>query len=487
MASVFRLRRVLLLLGILVPYPAIVWLLALCYLGGFKELAPPGSPQEVVRQVGIKDRVVSNSRSRTSEQAASPSERTLPAIDPRTSLSNLLPAPPQVNKAPVYLGDDLARVPELKLEDVPGEELTTAQWKERKAHAAAAALHLNDKEEDGFLKALLRSRPDLAGLPFLMGNDCRTTGQRAQAFRDAAEGLRILGANAHAFGVVPQPGRSEERPQFRAHSAVASQILPGEEAGVQQALIRVLESIRDPEASRALARVAVFATDEAIRAFAIDALSVRRERDYTAELVAGLRYPWPAVAENAARAIVRLERKDLVPQLKALLYAPDPRGPRTEEVAGRQVMVAPELVRINHLRNCLLCHAPADPREARSLRGTLVAEVPVPTESLPKPGPAYYFSGSNLLVRIDMTYLRQDFSALLEVMDRSAWPARQRFDFVVRKRVLTGWEAEVLRSRLAGGELPYRRAAAKALHDLTRSDLGAMVEPRRPMPPRKRS
>src|SRR5947209_332511 len=81
----------------------------------------------------------------------------------------LVPPPPREERSPVCLGDDLARVPELKLEAPPREELTTEQWRRRKAHATAAALHLNEAEEDGFIKALLRTRPDLAGLPVTMG------------------------------------------------------------------------------------------------------------------------------------------------------------------------------------------------------------------------------------------------------------------------------------------------------------------------------
>src|SRR5690242_1992097 len=90
----------------------------------------------------------------------------LPNIDPDTPLADLLPTPPEASKAPLYLGDDLALVPELKLEATP--ELSSSRWVKRKGRAVAAALLLNSKEEDGFLKALLRNRPDLAGLPFAM-------------------------------------------------------------------------------------------------------------------------------------------------------------------------------------------------------------------------------------------------------------------------------------------------------------------------------
>jgi hypothetical protein len=394
----------------------------------------------------------------------------LPRIDPTTPAAALLPAPPEVSKAPVYLGDDLACVPELALEAAP--KSATEAWRDRKAHGVAVALHLNGKEEDGFLKALLAARPDLAGLPFAMGDACRTSGDRARAFKAAAEAVGSrAGAALLAENTDPDAGGEKLRQFYDAHLAVVTQVLPKEKRSVQKELVRALSSIPRPEATRALARVAVFSTDEAVRATALEALAVRREADCTEVLVAALAYPWPAVAENAAGAIAGLKRKDLVPQLQGVLDAPDPRGPRTESVAGREETVAHELVRVNHLRNCLLCHAPA--RQDRTQDATLVAEVPVPYEPLPDRA-GYGRSESNLLVRIDVTYLRQDFSARQRVTDSTTadWSSSQRFDFLVRRRVLTRAEAADLRARLVG-ESPYRRAAARALRELTGRDFEA--------------
>jgi hypothetical protein len=175
------------------------------------------------------------------------------------------------------------------------------------------------------------------------------------------------------------------------------------------------------------------------------------------------------VARNAAQAIVALGRKELTPHLVALLDEPDPRSPRTEKVGGVEVTVAPELVRINHPRNCMLCHAPAE--RGKAPEGTLVAEVPLPSEELPSSSTRYYKPDSNLLVRIDVTYLRQDFSALLAVKEHGPWPAMQRFDFVVRKRGLTPAEADDLRARLKKrnrGASPYQQVAAQALWKFSR-------------------
>jgi hypothetical protein len=52
------------------------------------------------------------------------------------------------------------------------------------------------------------------------------------------------------------------------------------------------------------------------------------------------------------------------------------------------------------------------------------------------------------------------------------WSSSQRFDFLVRRRVLTPAEAADLRARLVGVS-PYRRAAARALRELTGRDFEA--------------
>ena len=143
---------------------------------------------------------------------------------------------------------------------------------------------------------------------------------------------------------------------------------------------------------------------------------MRRERDYTDILLQGMRYPWPAVAKHAGEALVKLERKDLVPQLVALLDEPDPRLPVVKEVKEKKVALVRELVRINHHRNCLLCHAPGNTGTVGA--ETLTVAVPTPDQPLNPPSGGYQQNGSpDLLVRIDVTYLRQDFSMTQAVAD----------------------------------------------------------------------
>src|SRR5262249_11915185 len=89
-------------------------------------------------------------------------------------------------------------------------------------------------------------------------------------------------------------------------------------------------------------------------------------------------------------------------------------------------------------------------------------------------------SSPDLSVRIDVTYLRPDFSALQPVTDAHPWPEMQRYDFLVRTRALTEDEAAALRETLASGDpgrpSPYHRAALAALRELTRRDAAPTAE-----------
>jgi hypothetical protein len=410
-------------------------------------------------------------------------------IEAIQSLASLLPEAPLVKGEQVYVGTDLFEVPEVNLEAPPsqvqarasGETISEEQWLIRKSRTAAGSQALNEMEEDGFVKALLRTRHDLSGLPFLMGKACRTPPERAAAFKILAEMTQkpddaVLSVRSLDPDRVETP-KSDDADLFakattyfteekvrvygRAHAALLAQTLPAK-IGIDDRIERVesLARIDLPEATRELARLAVYSPDENVRTVALDALAKRESRDTTDVLVAGLRYPWPAVAKNAARAIVKLKRTDLIPQLESMLDEPDPRAPKVERDGNREVTVARELVRINHHSNCLLCHAPAV--KGKTPMEALTAEIPLPTDSTGGYGRMPGSPQRGLLVRIDVTYLRQDFSA---VPHRFSGREETRFDFLVRKRVLTPDEARDLRERLEGPS-PYHAAAAEALQQL---------------------
>jgi HEAT repeats len=493
-------------------------------------------------------------------------------IDPNTPLKDLLPTPPKTGKAPgPMLTEDLTHVPEVEFQALaagqshPGGPIKVSPLVELAlelldvqqplpspaaldiAHQIAKINHLNSRTTDGFVEALRGQRPDLTGLPFAMGDACRTKGERSRQFAIAAATVRrslqkaqgvqavSFSATARAIGPVtgaliggssgppvavgttvlqapaqlavavdnsssnrsggfweqyevtcadedrglPKADRALREHVTLARIAALMQILAPETPDVRLGLVKYLAGVSHSDATRALARLAVFSAEDEVRLAAVEALKVRRERDYTDILVQGLRHPWPGAARHAADAIARLERTDLTPQLVALLEDPDPRAPALKEVNGKKAPVVRELVRVNHHRSCLLCHAPGNTGTVSA--ETLTAAVPTPGEPLPGPAEGYNNNASpDMLVRLDVTYLRQDFSVFQAVADTAPWPELQRFDFLVRERVLTEEEAaasrEKMEQREPGRLPPHQRAALAALRELTGKDTAPTAE-----------
>ena len=124
-------------------------------------------------------------------------------------------------------------------------------------------------------------------------------------------------------------------------------------------------------AAKALARLAIFSAEDSVRAAAIEGLKLRRERDYTDILLQGFQYPLPAVANRAALAIIDLKRTELLPEIADVLGEAAPGDPAPAVVNDVAVHVVREVVRINHHRNCYLCHAPAENGLGSEVQGTV--------------------------------------------------------------------------------------------------------------------
>jgi hypothetical protein len=232
------------------------------------------------------------------------------------------------------------------------------------------------------------------------------------------------------------------------------QMLPGEDEPSRLLLVELLARTEGEAATAALAQRAIFDLSPTVRQAAVAALKKHPAPHYRPVLLNGLRYPWAPVADFAAEALVALADREAVPQLKTLLQEPDP---HLITVAGKPPRVR-EVVRINHLRNCMLCHAAA----VRSDEPVL-GVVPTPGQAL---SPVYYAQrgGGSLLVRADVTYLRQDFSAALAIEKAAPWPAVQRFDFLVRTRPASA--EEVRQHRDPAAISPQREAVLFALREL---------------------
>jgi hypothetical protein len=273
--------------------------------------------------------------------------------------------------------------------------------------------------------------------------------------------------------------RANREAVSRARVAALMQVLAPGSPGLRHGLVQYLAGVPSVQATQALAKLALFSAEDEVRSAAVDALQVRRERDYTDILLSGFRYPLPAVNRRAAQAVIKLERKDLLPKLVGMLDELDPRAPVSQEVDGKKVSVVRELVRLNHHQSCLMCHAPGNTPTVSP--DALTAPIPIPGEPLPPPSQGYNNPTiPDILVRVDMTYLRQDFSVLMPVADANPWPEMQRFDFLVRNRELTEDEAKTYRERLTNQEPghvpPHRQAALTALRELTGRDTDPTAE-----------
>src|SRR5262249_44985460 len=120
-------------------------------------------------------------------------------------------------------------------------------------------------------------------------------------------------------------------------------------------------------ALHALTKLAVFSQEAEVRRAAVAALKDRAQSADAATLLRGLHYPWPSVAESSAEAVVELKRKDLIPDLIKMLDEPDPRAPVVRENKAQKVVTVREVVKINHHRNCLLCHPPGNTPDVMTL------------------------------------------------------------------------------------------------------------------------
>jgi hypothetical protein len=378
----------------------------------------------------------------------------------------------QAQKAEPKAPGDLLRVPEVVIKEIPANP----QQARAQINQLVQTIRADDQlEAEGSVKKLIKERPDLQGLPFLMGGACRMDAATSSMFGTAV-GITHDSIQAEDSAVITKVDALDRFSQQWTSQdnasgvAALTQIYGPEKQSRREGLARHLKKIKHASATKALARAAVFDFDGEVRLAAVDGLKGRPKQDYTEVLMTALRHPWPAAAHNAARAITRLNRQDLVPQLVAFLAESNPHEPFAQDVNGESKMVVREMVKINHHRNCLLCHPPAP---AGQMAGGVFGVVPTPGESFapPESGGAYGGSPGDAMIRADVTYLRQDFSILASVPNAHPWPEKQRFDFLVRTRVLADDEVrnhlKDKQARVPGQLSENQKAAAEALHRLT--------------------
>lgn len=399
-----------------------------------------------------------------------------------------LPTPADLHGRPLDKATLLSATPEVDLDP------DYMKWTRKKIAAKAEEIVAENRtEKDAFVKLLIKERRDLAGLPFILGKDCELDSKETaslaryseiirEALADVEERPRPRGkSSSSGSGHVTATADAAAAEQFwsswnrsGARSPLQStsisafhQILTGEGRGFRLGLVAQFSESKDVRATQSLVNRALFDLDDDVRQAAVAALGNHPAKSYVPALKKALRYPWHPVVENAVHAIATLERRELIGDLIDLLDAPDPRAafPVKGEDGKERIMVR-ELVRINHHRNCMLCHPPLVPKE-RDSHHLPMGPAPNPEDRLPSPSSAYSMRAGDTVVRADITYLRQDFSLSQAVKDPGKWPEMQRFDFLVRTRELTPIEIARQPKRL---HIEYRQCIAHALRSLTRLD-----------------
>lgn len=329
-------------------------------------------------------------------------------------------------------------------------------------------------------------RPDLASLPW------RTVGE-SQLGKEAAEGLHVYSVNLRSCMQRAVPAR-DIRPDvdkmkefmFKADRLgqkplqwnkpecvpTLAQMLQTENTSLRTMLVEILAKIEGKEAGVVLAQRSVFDLSPQVREKAVEALAMRPRKEFQKVLLDGLRWPWQPAVDHAAEAIVGLQIKEVTPDLIALLKEPDPKLPYTKEVKGEKASYVNEVVRVNHLSNCLLCHAPSLSKDDL-VRG----RIPIPGQEMP---PLYYAKQTGQFVRADTTFLQQDFSLVQPVANPGKWPGQQRFDYMLRERRATTPEIKLLQGLQKEKKLndPYaqRDAVLFALREITGRNPGSRPE-----------
>jgi hypothetical protein len=436
-----------------------------------RPMLTPAPNDEQVTSVPVEKpvsppRVSARSPATASASVSAPRERPVPISRPE-----LPPARPAAKDRPrlpeklvlkhlSYASEDDLRK---QLEDAPEVSLYSSLGLDD-------AIHMTTGGKDW--RKVVESRTDLAGLSARLRGDCTLNASAADSLQASAIELRAHLGSARTVGTAD--ARESLLQRLRADAGdsrwskpeaipALMQILMAENESVREVLVRQLSDIAGPAASVALAQRAIFDLHPRLRKQALEALKKRSAQEYRKVLVDGFRYPWPAVAGHAAEAVVALKLEESVPALRALLSQPEPTT--SFEKPGKGMYVR-EVVKINHLRNCLVCHDASNNSSDR-VRG----EVPATDNRI-----FGYYSGSpgkpqGIFVRADVTYVRQDFSVPLTVKKPGGSSATERFDFVVRERPINPDNlTETLAARRPTAvdlSSPHKQALLFALRELT--------------------
>jgi hypothetical protein len=355
---------------------------------------------------------------------------------------------------------------DLEADEGAGDRLWTAAALHQEKIARQRFDNLPRQPHSEPIEKLLAGREDLRGLPLLAGKSCRTSPHQARFIADVCRDARGTQADkarpsaALRRWLLSLHDKFQSAPDASLYVRALEHAVQIEEVEVRLQLVKTLNQVDGKEATQAIARRAVFDPYPGVRAAAVEALKGRDKAVARKVLLAAFRHPWPAAADHAALALAELRDPGAAPALHLLAGEPDPCAPFED---GDGKWKQRRLVRVNHLRNCLLCHPPS--LRTDDVRG----RVPRPGEPLPPPEQSYESGPAFRVVRADVTYFRPDFSLIHRVKKPGKWPAMQRFDYLVQAVELEPDVAKSMaKSARAAGTYPQREAVRWALETLER-------------------
>jgi HEAT repeat protein len=437
------------------------------------EPMPPAPDRPAPEPAAERTRADTDAKDSLPKQPAPAAAPAKPADPDRRALAAAIEIKRFDTSTEEELRKELVAVPELALDRLPN---TSRQLR-------ALVAELGNRPYPG-PAGLLGARVDLQGLPFLQGEECHLG-------KGPAENLQALSVTLHKQvqectpksnsadlrldvsrlrGLLSQDAKAKQ--QWCSPDAVPTllQVMQAENAPARLLMVELLSEVDDPRTTCALAVRAMVDLAPEVRTAAVRALASRPAADFRDLLLAGLRHPWPPVAAHAAEALAALRDKGAVAALVALLDRPAPGLPTASAAAG-QFPVVREMVRVNHLRNCMLCHPPSV-NTTDLVRGA----VPSPSKPLIVDSITQYYDTSNIFVHADVTYLRQDFSVMQPAeQPPTGWPAHQRFDYMVRTRKISPTDAKPLSEAKGRLSREYRATVLFALAAITGVDAGGEV------------
>ena len=183
-----------------------------------------------------------------------------------------------------------------------------------------------------------------------------------------------------------------------------------EDVPLRLILVDMMADIPGKAAGVRLAQRAVYDLSPEVRTAAIDALRQRPAGQARRTLVDALRLP----VARGGRPRRRRARGARRPRRRPTLGGPPGQARPGRPVATKTGSSVHELVRVNHVQNCLLCHVPAVGRDPVTDVDPFTHR-PSQTYDPGYHGPTIPGGGNGVwankvLIRADVQFLRQDFS-----------------------------------------------------------------------------